>query len=60
MRDYLNEVVRRGTELAALERAAEAFPKRTGAVRWIVAFACGAAVALFPSVCSADALLKMI
>ncbi len=51
--DYLNDVIRRGNELAVLEQAALSFPRRTSAVRWALAAAFGALVALFPSVCSA-------
>lgn len=57
---YLNEIVRRGNELAALEQAALAFPEKASPIRWIVAAACGALVIFFPSVCSAYAFFQMI
>ena len=61
MRDpYLNTVISRGNELAVLERAASLLPEKASPVRWIVAAAFGAAVALFPSVCSAQAFFQMI
>ena len=52
--DYLNDVIRRGNELAVLEQAALSFPRRTSAVRWVLAAAFGTLVVLFPSVCSAS------
>ena len=58
--DYVNEVIRRGNELAVLEQAFLSFPKRTSAVRWIVAAAFGTLVALFPSVCSAYTFFQII
>ncbi len=61
MRDpYLNEVIRRGNELALLERAASSIPKKAPPVRWIVAAALGVLATLFPSVCTAQAFLQMI
>lgn len=61
MRDqYLNEIIRRGNELAVLEQAALAFPKKASPVRWIVAAACGVFVMVFPSVCTAHAFFQMI
>lgn len=61
MRDeYLNEVIRRGNELAILERAALCFPKKPSPVRWVVAAAFGVLVTLFPSVCTAQAFFPMI
>ena len=53
--DYLNNVIRRGNELAVLEQAALSFPERASAVRWVLAAAFCALVTLFPSVCSACA-----
>ena len=58
--DYLNDVIRRGNELAVLEQAALAFPKKTSPVRWIVAGAFGVMLSLVPSVCSAQAFFQMI
>ena len=58
--DYLSEVIRRGNELSVLEHAALAFPKKASPVRWVLGAAFGAAVALFPSVCSAYAFLAFI
>ncbi len=61
MRDgYLNEVVRRGNELNALERAALYDPGRTNLIRWAVGAAFGLLVTLLPAVCSARELLLMI
>ena len=61
MRDqYLNDVIHRGSELALLEQAALSIPPKASPVRWIVAAAFGVLVALFPSVCTAQALLQMI
>ena len=61
MRDqYLNDVIRRGNELALLEQAALCVPEKASPVRWIVAAAFGALVALFPSVCAAHAFFQMI
>ena len=58
--DYLNNVIRRGNELAVLEQAALIFPKKTSPVRWIVAAAFGVRFSLIPSVCSAQAFFQMI
>ena len=59
--DYLNNVIRRGNELAVLEQAALIFPKKTSPVRWIVAAAFGVLFSLIPSVCcSAQAFFQMI
>jgi hypothetical protein len=56
MRDgYLNDVIRRGNELSVLEQAALSFPEKASGIRWVLAAACCALVALFPSVCSACA-----
>ena len=61
MRDeYLNEVIRRGNELAILERAALCFPTKPSPVRWVVAAAFGVLVTLFPFVCTAQAFFPMI
>lgn len=61
MRDpYLNDIIHRGNELALLEQAALSVPKKESPVRWIVAAAFGVLVTLFPSVCSAQALLQLI
>ena len=61
MRDeYLNEIIRRGNQLALLEQAALSIPKKASPVRWIVAAAFGLLVALFPSVCTAQAFFQMI
>ena len=61
MRDqYLNEIIRRGNELAVLEQAALAFPKKASPVRWIVAAAFGALLTLIPSACTAQVFLQMI
>lgn len=61
MRDnYLNEIIRRGNELSVLEQAALSIPEKASPVRWIVAAAFGALVALFPSVCSAQAFFQII
>ena len=61
MRDqYLNDILHRGNELVLLEQAALSVPKKASPVRWIVATAFGTLVTLFPSVCSAYALLQMI
>ena len=57
---YLNEIIRRGNELAVLEQAVLSLPKKGSPVRWIVAAACGALVMFFPSVCSAHAFFQMI
>ena len=57
---YLNGIIRRGNELAILEQAALAFPKKASPFRWIVAAALGALVTLFPSVCAAQAFFQMI
>ena len=58
--DYLNEVIRRGNELAALDQASLLFPKKESVARWLVAAAFTALVALFPSVCSAHAFFPII
>ena len=58
--DYLNGIICRGNQLALLEQAALCVPKKASPVRWIVAAAFGAFVTLFPSVCTAQALLQMI
>ena len=58
--DYLNDVIRRGNELAVLEQAALAFPKKTSPVRWIVAAVFSVLFSLIPSVCSAQAFFQMI
>ena len=58
--DYLNEIIHRGNELAALEQAALVFPKKDSPVRWIVAAALGVLLSLIPSVCSAQAFFQMI
>ena len=61
MRDrYLNEIIRRGNELAVLEQAALSLPKKTAPVRWIIAAAFGLLVTLFPSVCTAHAFFQMM
>lgn len=58
--DYLNEIIRRGNELAVLEQAALSFPKKASPARWIVAAGFGVLVALFPSVCTAQAFFQII
>lgn len=58
--NYLNDVIRRGNELALLEQAALVFPKKTFPVRWIVAAAFSMLFSLIPSVCSAQAFFQMI
>ena len=58
--EYLNKVVRRGSELGMLEQAALALPEKSSPVRWIVAAAFGTLVALFPSVCTAQAFFQII
>ena len=58
--DYMNGIIRRGNELALLEQAAALMPEKGSPVRWIVAVAFGALVALFPSVCTAQAFFQMI
>ena len=61
MRDeYLNQIIRRGTELTILEQAALSYPKSTSAIRWAVAAACGMLVTLLPSVCTAHAFFQMM
>lgn len=61
MRDpYLNDIVHRSNELALLEQAVLSVPKKESPVRWIVAAAFGVLVTLFPSVCTAQALLQLI
>ncbi len=58
--DYLNDVIRRGNELAMLEQAALSIPRKTSPVRWIAAAAFGVLFSLIPSVCSAQAFFQMI
>ena len=58
--DYLNQVIRRGNELAVLEQAAAVFPKKAFPARWIVAAAFGTLCSLIPSVCSAQAFFQII
>ena len=61
MRDeYLNQIIRRGNELAVLEQAALSFPKKTTLIRWAVAAAFGMLVTLLPSVCTAHAFFQMM
>ena len=61
MRDeYLNGIIRRGNQLALLEQASLSIPEKASPVRWIVAAAFGLFVALFPSVCTAQAFFQMI
>ena len=61
MRDeYLNGIIRRGNQLALLEQAALSILEKGSPVRWIVAAAFGLLVALFPSVCTAQAFFQMI
>ena len=61
MRDeYLNQIIRRGNELAVLEQAALSFPKKTTLIRWAVAAAFGMLVTLLPSVCAAHAFFQMM
>ena len=61
MRDqYLNNIIRRGNELSVLEQAALSLPGKIPPVRWIVAAAFGALVALFPSACTAHAFFQII
>ena len=57
---YMNDIIRRGNELSLLEQAALSLPEKTSPVRWIVAAAFCALVALFPSVCTAQAFFQMI
>ena len=57
---YVSEVIRRSSELTVLEQAALSFPKKAPEIRWIVAVAFGVLVALFPSVCSANAFFQNI
>ena len=58
--EYLKKVIRRGNELAVLERAAVPFPGTASPLRWIVAGALGLLVTLLPSVCTAQAFLSVI
>ena len=58
--DYLNGIICRGNQLALLEQAAVSLPEKASPVRWIVAAAFGAIVALFPSVCAAHVFFQMI
>ena len=61
MRDgYLDEVLRRGRELNALEAAALRLPDRTRAVRWAVAAALGLLAVLVPSAGAAQTFLQLI
>ena len=61
MRDqYLKDIMLHGNELALLEQAALSVPEKVSPVRWMIAAAFGVLVALFPSVCTAQALLPMI
>ena len=61
MRDeYLNQIVRRGNELAVLEHAALSYPKNTSVIRWAVAAAFGMLVTFLPSVCTAHAFFQMM
>ncbi|MBR6705063.1 MAG: hypothetical protein IKI84_00075 [Clostridia bacterium] len=56
--DYLDRVIRRGRELAVLEKAADHFVSAgSPALRWIVAGAFGLLAALFPSVSAARDIL---
>ena len=57
---YLNDIIHRGNELALLEQAVLSVPKKESPVRWIFAAAFGVLVTLFPSVCTAQALLQLI
>ena len=57
---YLNDIIHRGNELALLEQAVLSVPKKGSPVRWIVAAAFGVLATLFPSVCTAQALLQLI
>ncbi len=58
--DYLNGIIHRGNELAALEQAALVFPEKNSPVRWIAAAAFGVLLSLIPSACSAQAFFQMI
>ena len=58
--DYLEQVIRRGNELNALEQAALYLPARSSAVRWVVAAAFGLLVTLLPSVGTAHAFFQII
>lgn len=58
--DYLNNVICRGNELAVLEQAVLALPKKTAPIRWIVAAAFGLLLSLIPSVCSGQAFFLLI
>ena len=58
--EYLKRIIRRGNELAMLERAALSLPKAHSTARWLVASAFGLLVMLFPSVCTAQAFLPML
>ncbi len=61
MRDqYMNDIIRRGNELSVLEQAALSMPEKASPVRWIVAAVFGTLVALFPSVCTAQAFFQII
>ena len=57
---YLDEVVRRASELNRLEEAALRFPAKSSAVRWAVAAACGLLAALLPAAGTAQAFFQMI
>ena len=58
--DYLNDVIRRGNELAVLDQAALLLPEKSSPARWIVATAFGVLCSLIPSVCFAQAFFQMI
>ena len=61
MRDeYLNQIIRRGNELAVLEHAALSYPKNTSVIRWAVAAAFGMLVTFLPSVCTAHTFFQMM
>ena len=61
MRDeYLNQIIRRGNELAVLEHAALSYPKNTSVIRWAVAAAFGMLVTFLPSVCTAHDFFQMM
>ena len=58
--EYLEQVIRRGNELNALEQAALCLPVRSSAVRWVVAAAFGLLVTLLPSAGTAHAFFQII
>ena len=61
MRDeYLHTVIQRGNEIALLEQAALALPRKNASIRWIVATAFGALLIVIPSACTAQVFLQMI